>query len=161
MMKKHPIPLVILLFGFLISNAQEKTRANSLSIEIGKTGLLPSLTYDHQFPIRLGIRAGGGFNSFYRFKVKTAGGGLYYLFGNKKGHLETGIDFYYLYTHDSWDDVVVSPLFYPDYSAEGLYTSMNIGYRSSGKVITRIGFSPGVFEEKFVPGGYISIGLRF
>src|SRR5688572_2533382 len=152
-MKKQLGTLIILLFGFLISNAQEKTRPNSLSIEIGKTGLLPSLIFDHQFPIRFGIRAGGGYNSFYEFKVKTAGGGLYYLFGNKKRHLETGIDFYYLNTYDSNnDDQVVMPLFYPNYSAEGLYTSINLGYRSCGtSTMFRIGFSPGVFEGEFIP----------
>ena len=77
-MRKILIPVVLLFFSS-ICGAQQKPRNNSLSFEVGKTGLIYNLVYDHQFSNRFGIRAGGGSNFSVSIEV-TTGGGDYIIF---------------------------------------------------------------------------------
>jgi hypothetical protein len=161
-MIKYPTLFFLLLIFTSITHAQDKGKNNSLSLEIGKTGLIYNLTYDHHFPNNFGLRAGGGSNFTSNLQAITAGGGVYYLTGKSNRHFESGIDFYYLGVFEASDDQKSIPLIYPDHYAEGLLTSINLGYRSYGKkAIFRIGGSPVLFKGEFIPGGYISFGVRF
>ena len=135
---------------------------NVLSLELGKSGVVWNLSYDHQIPSHFGVRAVGGSNFNQRFEVKNAGGGLYYLAGRKNRQFEAGIDMYYLYAYDPTDDVTDATYNYFDETTDGLYSGINLGYRCYGKkTMFRIGISPGIMEGDFVPRGYISYGIRF
>jgi hypothetical protein len=161
-MIKYPTPIFLLLICASIIHAQDKRRNNSLSLEIGKTGLIYNLTYDHHFSNNFGLRAGGGSNFSSNLQAITAGGGIYYLTGKSKRHFESGIDFYYLGVFEASDDQKSIALIYPNYYAEGLLTNINLGYRTYGKkTMFRIGGSPALFKGEFIPGGYISFGIRF
>ena len=154
------IPFV-LLFCFSFSRAQTKPLLNSLSLEIGKTGLIYNLIYDHQFLNKFGIKVGGGSN-FSANNAKTVGGGVYYLLGKSKHHFETGLDLYYLSIQRYSDDQKPILFVYPGFTTEGLFTSLNIGYRRYGKKsVFRVGLAPGIMTVFFIPGFYISYGIRF
>jgi hypothetical protein len=148
-----------------ICNAQTtgKTSNNALSFELGKTGLVFNLSFDHKFPDKnLGYRFIIGSNFSKYLNAFSTGGGGYYLFGQTKSHFEIGIDLSYLNIYEVSDDQKGFVLLYPDYSIKTYYVSMNFGYRKYGdKGLLRIGISPGFIKNDFLPGGYISYGFMF
>ena len=149
--------------NFCIAQATEKPRVNSLTLELGKTGLIYNLTYDHRFGISdIGFRVGAGSNFSKYLNAISFGGGGYYLAGKEKHFLELGVDIQYLIVDEVSDDQKDFTFVYPDYSTKSIYPSLNIGYRNYGKkTLFRIGFSPGLIDGEFVPGGYISFGVTF
>lgn len=157
-----------LLFSFLLVNqlhSQSKKANHSAGLEVGKLGLLLNLMYDCQFEkTKVGIRAIAGKNFERYLNVYQAGAGAYYLLGNKKNHLETGLDFFYFYADEVSDDQMrfINP--FPVRNASTLYTSGNVGYRHSGaKTIFRIGISQGYMHalKNYYTGGYLSFAIRF
>jgi hypothetical protein len=163
---KHNLTIVFLLFfGLTVCNAQTKSKTsnNAFSFELGKTGLIFNLSYDHKFPDKnLGYRINIGSNFAKYLNAFSTGGGGYYLFGQTKSHFELGIDLNYLNVGEVSDDQKGFVLLYPDYSIKTYYASMNLGYRKYGdKVLFRIGVSPGFIKNDFLPGGYISYGFIF
>jgi len=130
--------------------------------ELGKTGLIYNLGYDHQLAGRkTGFRFAGGSNFGKYQSLYNIGGGVYQLFGGSKKYFETGLDIYYMEVNIISDDQIGS-LVYPDYPIQTFYISANIGYRrSNGKTQFRVGISPGLTKEEFIPGGYISFGIGF
>lgn len=157
-----------LLFYFLITTSCEaqtgsNSKNNGISFELGKSGLMYNLNFDHKFyNKKFGFRLGAGsYFSKYLNSIKT-GGGIYYLFGLKTNFFETGIDMDYLSVTKRSDDQLGVSLFYPNYPIKTYYASANIGYRRYGqKTLFRIGISPGFIKNDFIPGGYVSMGLIF
>jgi len=147
------------------ANAQTpaKSNNNALSFELGKTGLIFSLSFDHKFKDKnLGFRITAGSNFSRYLTAFSTGGGGYYLFGQNKKHLEVGIDLHYLNVDEVSDDQKRFVLMYPDYSIKTFHASMNVGYRKYGRrSLFRIGISPGFTRNEFLPGGYVSYGLTF
>ena len=162
-MKHNLILIIIFLFSCTLSCAQKYSneKINAVSFELGKTGLLYNINFDHKFKNDVGVRLGIGSNLNKYLSVFTAGGGSYYLLGHSKNFLELGIDLFYLSVEENSDDQKGFPLIYPDFPIKTYYVSANIGYRRYGaKTLFRIGASPGFIKDKFLTGGYISYGLR-
>ena len=163
---KHTITSIFFfLFCMTVCNAQtnDKVKSNSLSFELGKTGLIYNLTFDHKFKDKnFGVRVGIGSNFSKYLPLFSTGAGGYYLIGKRKSFLELGVDINYLNVDEVSNDQRGVNLFYPNYSIKTYHASMNIGYRTYGKrSLFRIGVSPGLFKNGFIPGGYISYGLTF
>lgn len=153
------------LFAITICQAQKDpiSKNNALSFELGKSGLVYNLNFDHKFhDKKIGFRVDiGSFFSKYLNSI-TTGGGFYYLFGQKINFFETGIDLNYLGVTKRSDDQLGVPLFYPNYPVKTYYASVNFGYRKYGqKTLFRIGISPGIIKNNFIPGAYVSFGLTF
>ena len=162
-MKHNLILIIILLFSYAICNAQKSSneKINAISFELGKTGLLYNINFDHKFKNNFGVRLGIGSNLNKYLSVFTAGGGSYYLVGHSKNFMELGIDLFYLSVEENSDDQKGFPLIYPNFPIKTYYVSANIGYRRYGaKTLFRIGASPGFIKDKFLTGGYISFGWR-
>lgn len=164
-MKFHLIIILFLLLCHTFCTAQTTgtTKNNALSLELGKTGLIYNLSFDHKFPDKNpGLRITIGSNFAKYLTAFSAGGGGYYLFGKKKSHFELGFDLNYLKVDEVSDDQKGFVLLRPDYSIKTFYASMNLGYRKYGdKGLFRIGISPGFIKNDFLPGGYISYGFLF
>ncbi len=163
---KQPLSIIFILFFYsTFSNAQtaDTVRNNTLSLELGKTGLIFNLIFDHKFSkTNFGVRLGAGSNIGRFLTLKTVGGGAYYLAGKGNRYFELGVDIQYLIVDEVSDDQKSIPVVYPDYSVKTVYPSLNIGYRAYRKnTIFRIGFSPGLIKGDFIPGGYISYGFTF
>ncbi len=152
-------------FSVTICNAQmtENIKLNAVSFELGKTGLIYNLTFDHKAVTKnFGFRLGAGSNLAKYLNAISVGGGSYYLIGKTNHFLELGIDLQYLIVDEVSDDQKGFTFVYPDYSTKTFYPSLNLGYRAySKRTLFRMGFSPGLIDSDFVPGGYISYGLRF
>lgn len=162
----HTLTILFSIFvcsSLCVAQTTQKPRLNALSFELGKTGLLYNLTFDHKLADKnIGFRIAAGSNFSSYLNVATVGAGGYYLLGKQKHFLELGLDLQYLGVNETSDDQKGITLIYPDYSVKTLYPNLNIGYRSYGKrTLFRIGFSPGLIKGEFVPGGYISFGVRF
>jgi hypothetical protein len=157
------IPFIAFLFCSSFCYAQPKEKGmNTISFEVGKTGLIYNLTYDLQFPEQIGFRLVVGHNFSDYMSTITGGGGLYYLLGKNKRFFEMGADLFFLGIYNTNDDQRGIALVYPNYNFQGPYLSSNLGYRRSGKkTLFRIGCSPGLVDDAFVAGGYISYGIRF
>lgn len=157
------------IFAILVSvtlcNAQatEKPKINAVSLELGKTGLIYNLTFDHKAVTKnFGFRVIAGSNLAKYLNAVSLGGGGYYLVGQRIRFLELGVDLQYLIVDEVSDDQKGFAFVYPDYSIKTFYPNLNLGYRAYGKrTLFRIGFSPGLIDRGFVPGGYLSYGLRF
>jgi hypothetical protein len=156
---------ILLLFCAIFCQAQKpgKLNTNALSFELGKTGLICNVSYDHKFGVKnFGIRAIAGYNFSNYVNAKSFGGGVYYLLGKANRFFEVGADLHYLIIFEETDDQKSVPLVYPDYSTKTFYPSLNFGYRLYGEItVFRVGISPGLIDSKFVPGGYIGFGLTF
>lgn len=164
-MKYTALNLLILLlcFSFCSGQKTDTARNNAISIELGKTGLIFNLGFDHRFAGgKYGFRVIAGSNFVQYLKAITAGAGGYRLFGKQKHFFELGLDIQYLSVEEISDDQKWLTLIYPDYSIKTAYPSLNLGYRGYMKrSLFRIGFSPGLISDELIPGGYISFGLRF
>lgn len=156
-----------LFFSLPLCNAQtsEDPKINAISIELGKTGLIYNLTFDHKLASQsIGFRVGAGSNLGEYLNFRSVGGGAYYLVGSKTKFLELGLDIQYVIVDEVSDDQkgIASIFVYPDYSVKTVYPSLNLGYRCYGKKsLFRVGFSPGIIKSKLIPGGYISYGFTF
>ena len=166
-MKITLFTICLILFCVTLCNAQtsEKPKLNAISLELGKTGFIYNLNFDHKVALKyFGFRAGVGSNLGQHLNVISVGGGGYYLFGKKSKFFETGLDIQYLIvTEESDDQRGFSSIFvYPNYAIKTIYPSLNLGYRYYGKnTMFRVGLSPGIIENKLIPGGYISYGITF
>lgn len=162
-MKSLLTAICAILVSVTLCNAQATSKVNAVSFELGKTGLIYNLTFDHKAATKnFGFRLGVGSNLAKYLNAITVGGGGYYLVGKTNRFLELGVDLQYLIVDEVSDDQKGFSFVYPDYSIKTVYPSLNLGYRAYGKhTLFRIGFSPGVIDNDFVPGGYMSIGLRF
>jgi hypothetical protein len=163
-MKPYLNAFFFLLFCSSVCCAQNGniSNTNALSLELGKTGLIFNLNYDHKFKNNYGLRIGAGSNFGSYVTVFSVGGGSYYLCGKKSNFLELGADIQYLRVVEGSDDQrgLLSTFVYPNYSIKTIYPSLNIGYRKySGSLLFRIGLSPGIIKKEFIPGGYLSFGL--
>lgn len=146
-----------------IAQTTDKPKLNAISLEVGKTGTIFSLNFDHKLAKSdFGFRAGVGSNFAPYLKALTAGGGGYHLIGKTFHFLELGADIQYLEVNEVSDDQRTGAIIYPQHSIKTLFPSLNVGYRLYGKhTLFRIGFSPGLIEKKVIPGGYISYGFAF
>ena len=164
-MKACLFTLLILISSLDHGIAQQTIhgRSNSLSIELGKNGLIYNIIYDHRFKNKnLGVRVGAGSNFSKYLSAFVVGGGGYYLVGKSTRFLELGADIQYLSVDEVSDDQKGLALVYPDYSTKTYYASFNLGYRRNGKSnLFRIGISPGFTKDDFIPGAYISYGMSF
>ena len=164
-MKYKTTATMILFFLFAICNAQTTyhQKDNAISLELGKSGLVFNLNFDHKFQDKsFGYRFGLGSNFSNYLQAFTTGAGGYYLIGHETNFLELGVDLNYLSIDEVSEDQKGVPLIYPNYPIKALYPSANMGYRRYGrKTLFRIGVSPGLIKNDFLPGGYISFGLRF
>lgn len=160
-------PLAILTCAFFsmasFCYAQTPVKTNAISLELGKTGLIYNLSFDHKAANKnLGYRLAAGTNVGRYLKAASAGGGAYCLFGNADRFFELGIDLRYLMIEEISDDQKGIPLIYPDHNLKTFYPSIDLGYRATGKwTLFRIGFSPGIISNNVVPGGYLGYGIRF
>lgn len=156
---------MIMFFLFSIGNAQIKSHSknNALSLELGKSRLIYNLNFDHKFQDKsFGFRVGLGSNFSKYLQAFTTGAGGYYLIGHETNFFELGVDLNYLSIDELSDDQKGVPLIYPNYPIKTFYASANIGYRRCGrKTLFRIGASPGLIKNDFLPGGYLSFGLTF
>jgi len=155
--------IAIICFNLCKAQTAETRSINALSLEIGKTGLIFNLNYDHKIKnTKVGFRVGFGASPRSHIGAVTAGGGGYFLAGSSSQFLELGVDLQYLVVDEESDDQKGFPFVYPNYSIKTLYPSLNVGYRTYGKKsLFRIGLAPGIIDGKFVPGGYISFGITF
>ena len=162
---QYLIIITIVVFCTVDSEAQDthKTKHNALSLELGKTGLIYNLNYDHKFiDKKFGFRFDLGSNLARYLNAFTIGGGGYYLIGNTSKFFEAGADISFLSVDKVSDDQKGIVFLYPDYSTKTYYASLNVGYRRYGKKnLFRIGLSPGLTKQEFIPGGYISFGFTF
>ena len=165
---KHTLTTIFVLFICVtICNAQkaEKTKLNALSFELGKTGLIYNLNFDHKLASKnFGFRVGAGSNLGQYLNVVSLGGGGYYLVGSKTNFFELGLEMQYLIVDEVSDDQkdFASIFVYPNYSIKTIYPSLNLGYRWYGKnALFRVGFSPGIIKSELIPGGYVSYGITF
>jgi len=144
-------------------SAQTTKEVNALSLEVGKNGLIYNFIFDHKVPSRnIGFRVGIGSNLARYLQAFSVGGGGYFLVGKANRFLELGVDLQYMAIDEVSDDQIGLAFVYPNYTVKSFYPSANIGYRSYRKhTLFRVGFSPGVIDQNFVPGGYLSVGLRF
>jgi len=164
-MKYKTTATMMMFFLFTICNGQivSNQKNNAISLELGKSGLIYNLNFDHKFQDKsFGLRFGLGSNFSKYLEAFTTGAGGYYLVGHETNFLELGVDLNYLSVDEVSDDQKGVPLIYPNYSIKTFYASANIGYRRYGrKTLFRIGVSPGLIRDDFLPGGYISFGLIF
>jgi hypothetical protein len=159
---------LIIVFAMLscitvcLAQATLKPKHNVLSFELGKTGLIYNVNFDHKLAEKnFGFRVVAGSNFAQYLNAITVGGGCYYLAGRQNRFLELGIDLQYLKVDEVSDDQRGFSFVYPDYSIKTPYLSLNLGYRRYGKTtMFRIGLSPGLIDKQFVPGGYVSYGFR-
>ncbi len=162
---KPLITVFSLLLCTTLCSAQttDRPKYNALSFELGKTGLIYNLNYDHKFQCNnFGFRFGAGSNLAKYLFAFILGGGGYYLAGKRSSFLELGADLNYLVVIEESDDQRSFAFVYPNYSIKTYYAGLNLGYRKYGKSsLFRIGFSPGFIKNEFVPGGYISYGVTF
>jgi hypothetical protein len=148
----------------LTSSGQEisEVKNNSISLQLGKTGTILNLRFDHKLTnkkITYNFSAGSNFAKYLTARSVGAGGS--YLFGKRKSFLETGVDISYLIVDEVSDDQGIA-LVFPNYSIKTFYVSLDIGYRKYTKGgLFRIGVSPGLFKNGFLPGGYVSYGFTF
>ena len=85
-MKHKTIAIFYLLFTATICKAQtaSNSRNNAVSFELGKTGLIYNLTFDHRFQDKdFGVRFVVGSNFAKYLQAFTTGAGAYYLLGHK------------------------------------------------------------------------------
>ena len=141
----------------------DKPKINAISLELGKTGLIYNVVFDHRFKEKnFGFRVDIGSNFSRYLSLLITGAGGYYLVGKRKSFLELGVDLTYLSVDKVSDDQRGITFVYPDYTVKTLYSSLNVGYRKySSGTLFRIGISSGFIKEGFVPGGYVSFGLAF
>ena len=134
---------------------------NALSFELGKTGLIYNLNFDHKFAkSNFGFRFGAGTNFSQTLNATMVGAGGYFLVGRQSHFLETGVDIQYLIIDEISDDQKGFSFVYPDHSTKAPYVSLNLGYRRYGeRTMFRVGLSPGLVGNEFIPGGYISYGF--
>jgi hypothetical protein len=163
---KNTLSTILFFFFCLIAcNAQtsDKSRNKALSFELGKTGLIYNLSFDHKFQYKnYGFRFSVGSNLIKYLSAFSIGGGAYYLNGQKNDHFELGIDINYLNIDEVSDDQRGFVLLNPNYPIKTYYASINLGYRRYGrKNIFRIGISPGTIKNKFILGGYVGYGVIF
>jgi hypothetical protein len=163
-MKPYSI-IIILLFCSVLCNAQtpNKIKNNALSLEVGKTGLIYNLTYDHKLRNKnFGFRVIAGSNLAKYLQAYMVGAGSYYLIGKQSSFLELGADLNYLSIDEVSDDQRGFTIIYPNYSINTYYVSANFGFRIYGKSsLFRAGLSPGFAKNGFMPGAYISFGVTF
>jgi hypothetical protein len=158
---------LVLLFSstFMCSYAQRKTNdeLKTVSAELGKVGLLFNLSFDYKWKNSpFGARVFLGSNFARYLSAATAGAGGYVVFGNKWHMFETGVEIAYLNISEVSDDQFGFAIIFPSYSIKGISTSLNLGYRNRYKNnIFRIGFSPTILKDVFIPGGYFSYGRGF
>jgi hypothetical protein len=166
-MKTYFATLFAILLCVTLCSAQtsERQNLNAVSIELGKTGVIYSLNFDHKFATKnFGFRLGAGSNLGQYLNVTSAGAGAFQLIGTKNKFLELGLDMQYLEVDEVSDDQkgFASIFVYPNYSIKTLYPSLNLGYRRYGKnTLFRVGLSPGLIKSELIPGGYISYGFTF
>lgn len=157
----------IFTLGICISmcKAQQigEPKFNAISFELGKTGLIYNLTFDHRMKKEnLGFRFNAGSNFAKYLNAISLGVGSYYLIGRSAQFLELGVDLQYLIINKESDDQRGFSFVYPDHAVSTLLPSANIGYRTTGKhTLFRVGISPGLVENKIFPGGYIGVGVLF
>ncbi len=150
-------------FTNIFSQANDKANINALSFELGKSGLIYNVSFDHKFKSSgFGgiIKVGSNLSEY--LNLKMVGGGVYRLVGKEKNFLELGLELNYLSVDEVSDDQKGFTLIYPDYTIKTYYVTTNIGYRNYGeKGLFRIGFSPGFIKGGTLIGGYISYGFTF
>lgn len=164
-MNRTLIAISFFLFVCTICKAQSNSEDKnySLSFELGKSGLIYNLNFDHRIQAKdFGYRIVVGSNFGKYLKAITNGVGAYYLSGRENNFFEVGIDLLYLSVDEVSDDQRGFAFINPDYPIKTLYASANLGYRRYAKnTLFRIGVSPGIIKNDFLPGGYISFGYRF
>ncbi len=159
--------ILVVLFVFVSSSLyaqQGKAKRYSLSAEVGKSGLIYSIVFDNSLKgSRYGLRGGMGTNFGKHAEAIMGLVGVYRLFGNGGRFFEAGIDMHYLYIDIVSNDQAGAPtILYPDYSTNTIYVTFNAGYRvNAGKILFRLGAAPGFTKHEFIPGAYISGGIRF
>src|SRR5215213_4234967 len=165
-MKLQRLLLTAFLFCSIYGSAQKKywpKKTDAISFELGKSGLIYNLTFDHKFKGRnFGVIVGAGSNLAKYLNAFKIGGGPYFLVGQIKHFLEMGIELHYLIVDEVSDDQKGFAIVYPNYSVKSYYATFNLGYRLIGnRNLFRIGISPGFIKDDFVPGAYISFGILF
>lgn len=165
-MKKMFVFIVVSFLSVKLFSQLKPTPAPkySLSVELGKSGLIYSVVFDNALKDRrYGLRGGFGGNFGKYTEVIMAQVGAYRLFGTKSNFFETGIDLHYLSIDIVSDDQVgISSFVYPDYTTQTYYVTFNAGYRARmGKFLFRAGAAPGFTKDEFIPGAYISAGVCF
>ncbi len=165
---KLTLTTIFILFScgtFCNAQTTEKPKLNALSFELGKTGFIYNLNFDHKVASkRFGFRAGAGSNFGQHLNVISVGCGGYHLLGSKNKFFELGLDIHYLIVNEESDDQrgFASIFVYPNYAIKTIYPSLNLGYRYYGKnALFRVGLSPGKIKNQLIPGGYISYGITF
>ncbi|MEO7961304.1 MAG: hypothetical protein ABIR19_07150 [Ginsengibacter sp.] len=145
------------------SQTIDEPKFNALSFELGKTGIIYNLSFDHKLAAKnFGFRFSVGSNLAKYLNAISFGGGGYHLVGSTTHFLELGLDLQYLIVDEASDDQKGFAFVYPDYSSKTLFPSLNLGYRVYGKnTLFRIGFSPALIKSKIFPGGYIGYGFTF
>ena len=159
------IGAILFCVTFCRGQTSGKPKLNAASLELGKTGLIYNLYFDHRLATRnVGFRLGAGSNLGKYINLISVGGGGYHLMGKTKNFFELGLDFQYQVVDEISDDqrVAADIFIFPNYPVKTLCPSLNVGYRLYGeRTLFRVGFSPGVIKSKLIPGGYISYGFTF
>ncbi len=123
-MKHKTFTTLYLIFALTICRAQtiSTSKNNALSFELGKSGLIYNLNFDHRFQNKnFGIRFGLGSNFSKYLQASTTGGGGYYLIGRTTNSFELGIDLNYLSVEENSDDQKGVPLLIPNYAVSIYY----------------------------------------
>jgi hypothetical protein len=163
-MKPYIITFLIGVFCAYKATAQDaQLKRNTISFDLGKTGLLLGLSYDYKLKNNnYGFRAGAGSNFDPYLKAIVAGDGGYHLKGKNGHYFETGVDVSYFEIEEISDDQRTGAVLVPDYPIQTFLVNLNLGYRRSSKNgMLRVGLSPGLTKRGFVPGAYFGAGLSF
>ena len=162
-MKKLTLSICICLLFSSSSISQNSKSTKALSFEVGKTGAIANLTFDSKATQKnWGYRLFAGSNFGKTVSLINVGAGTYYLLGKANRFFEIGTDLSYLSVDVVSDDEYRFGNFVaPNYDVQSLYATFNLGYRIySRKTLFRVGIAPGFIKNNFLPGGYISFGVR-
>lgn len=148
---------------FVHAQSDSLGKNNTVSLEVGKSGLILNMSYDKRINKNWGYRFIVGSNFSNSIRVISFGGGGFYLTGKNRHWFELGMDLQYIIANEISDDQRGFSFVYPDYTVHTFYPSLNIGYRNYGKkLMFRIGASPGIIDGNFfADAGYIGLGFRF
>jgi len=154
--------ITLIFFALVQVQTIGQNNTKTIVVEFGKNGLVFNLLYDHLFDQKKwGFHVGGGTTLINtNFELRSATAGLFKLIGKKQNFLELGLDAQYHFAYEYANDVKGVTLVAPVFTYEGIYCFAVIGYRHfTERRLFRIGFSPGVVEQEFIPGVYMGYGF--
>lgn len=158
------LAFILLIGGSVQAQIAERTRGQSVYVEVLGSGLLYSFNYDTRFTQRhngIGGRAGIGYLAVDGARLTTLPLMVNYLFGHERHFFEVGIGTSVLIASEPIDFAPVGER----NRASGAIGTMNLGYRlepTDGGFVFRAGLTPFFGSSFFWPlWPQVSFGYAF